>query len=372
MKKIFLSALLVCTLFLTTIYVHGSEQNKSSTDQKLEDVQNQIEDAENKRDEYNEQQENLQNDLEVLNTTLQSLANDINSLEVKISDKQNEIQTISAELEDANKLAESQQEAMMMRIRFMYEQGSTSLLEIILNSDSFFDFLNRVEYVSSITAYDKKKLNEYKQLQVSISEKKQTLQEEETALLSLKDDVKQKQASVNQLILDTQSQIASTQKNLEDLEKQLQEWEAYEKQLEEQKAREDYEKWLALQNSLKEDFTNIDYEIQEGEAYLLAAIIQCEAESEPYIGKIAVGNVVMNRIKSTHFPNTLTGVIYQPGQFSPVASGRLAYRLEAGVNEECIRAATEVLEGKHVIDALFFRTYRGDIDGTIIGTHVFY
>ena len=371
-KKVVLPVLLLCSLCLTSIYVDGSQNNKTSTDEKLEDIQNQIEDAENKLDEYNDQKETLQNDLKELNANLQSLANDINTLEGKIADKQTEIKTISAELDDATKLAESQQETMMARIQFMYEQGNVSLLETLFTSTSFSDFLNRVEYVSYINAYDKKKLEEYQQLQATISETKQVLENEEASLLTLNEDMKQKQSSVNQLILNTQSQIASTDKNLEDLEKQLQEWEAYEKQLEEQKAREDLERWQALQNALKEDFTNIDYQVQEGEAYLLAAIIQCEAEIEPYIGKIAVGNVVMNRIKSSHFPNTLTGVIYQEGQFSPVASGRLAYRLEAGVNDECIQAANEVLNGKHVIDALFFRTYRGIIDGTIIGTHVFY
>ncbi len=55
---------------------------------------------------------------------------------------------------------------------------------------------------------------------------------------------------------------------------------------------------------------------------------QCEAWGEPYDGKLAVGSVIMNRVRSSYFPNTVSGVIYQGGQFSPVASGRLAYRLE--------------------------------------------
>jgi peptidoglycan hydrolase CwlO-like protein len=371
-KKVFLSVLLLCSLFLSTVYVNGSEQDKTSTDQKLENVQDQIEDAENKLDEYNDQKENLQNDLNDLNSNLQSLANDMNALETEIADTQKEIQTISDELADATALALTQQESMATRIQFMYEKGSSSLLETLLGSTSFSDFLNRIEYISYITAYDKAKLEEYQQLQISITEKKQALETEESSLLALQDDMKEKQTSVNQLISNTQSQIASTDKNLADLEQQLTEWEAYEKQLEEQKAQEDLERWQALQNALKEDFTTIDYQVQEGEAYLLAAIIQCEAEIEPYTGKIAVGNVVMNRVKSSHFPNTITGVIYQTNQFSPVASGRLAYRLEAGVNEECIRAANEVLSGKHVIDALFFRMDNGTINGTIIGNHVFY
>lgn len=372
MKKVFLSILLLCTLSLSTIYVDASQNTESTTDEKLEDVQNQIDDAEDKIDEYNDQKDSLEDDLKDLNKNLQSLASDMNELDAKISDKQREIETISAELDAATKLAETQQEAMVSRIQFMYEQGNTSLLVTLLESNSFSDFLRRAEYISYITSYDKEKLEEYQQTQASISEKKQALETEESSLLALKDEMKQKQDSVNKLISNTHSQIASADKKLEDLEDKLKEWEELEKELEEQKAQEDLDKWEDIQNGMDEDFSNIDYDLQEGEAYLLAAIIQCEAEGEPYEGKIAVGNVVMNRVKSTHFPNTITGVIYQNKQFSPVASGRLAYRLEAGVNDECIKAATEVLNGKHITDALFFRMNNGTINGTIIGNHVFY
>ena len=372
LHKVFLSALLLCSLFLSTVYIEGSQNNDRTTDEKLEDVKNQIEDAENQLDEFNNQKDALTNDLENLNNNLQSLANDMNSLESQIANKQEDIQNISADLDTATALAKKQQEDMKTRIQFMYENGTTSLLTTLLESNSFADFLKKAEYISYITSYDNAKLKEYQQTQERIAQAKSDLEAEEDTLHSLKSEMKEKQNSVNNLITNTQSQIASTDKNLEEIEKKLKEMEAYEKQLEEQKAREDYEKWLAIQNSGVEDFTTIDYTLQEGEAYLLAAIIQCEAEGEPYVGKIAVGNVVMNRVKSTHFPNTITGVIYQNKQFSPVASGRLAYRLEAGVNNECIQAANEVLAGKHVSDALFFRMNNGTINGTIIGSHVFY
>ena len=74
---------------------------------------------------------------------------------------------------------------------------------------------------------------------------------------------------------------------------------------------------------------------------LLARLIQCEAGGESYDGKLAVGSVVINRVKSSYFPNSVSGVIYQSGQFSPVASGRLAYRLEAGVDGSCLQAAQD-------------------------------
>ena len=59
----------------------------------------------------------------------------------------------------------------------------------------------------------------------------------------------------------------------------------------------------------------------------MASIINCEAGSEPYQGKLAVGIVVMNRVSSKSFPNSIKGVIYQKGQFSPVRNGSLKKRL---------------------------------------------
>jgi spore germination cell wall hydrolase CwlJ-like protein len=105
---------------------------------------------------------------------------------------------------------------------------------------------------------------------------------------------------------------------------------------------------------------------------LLAAIIQCEADSEPYEGKLAVGSVVMNRVASASFPNTIMQVIYQSGQFSPVASGRFAARLAAGANSTCRQAAQEVLNGNITVSCLYFRTNNGTTSGQIIGSHVFY
>lgn len=379
LKKILPAILLICTLSLTTLYVDGAQKDIDDANNQIDNLQDQIDDAQEELDEYNKQEDALQNELDDLNSNLQSLANDMNGLETQISEKQQEIETTTNELEEATKQAEKQYENMKARIQFMYEHGNTSLLVTLLESNSLSDFLNRTEYVSFITSYDREKLNEFQQLQTDIEQKKEDLESSEASLVAMKEEMKENQNKVSSLINQTQQNIDKTQNeiankndSLENLEEKLAYWEAVEKKLEEEKAKEDLKKWESLQGMGKEDFSNIDYTPQEGEAYLLAAIIQCEAEGEPYLGKIAVGNVVMNRVKSSKFPNTITGVIYQKKQFSPVASGRLAYRLEAGVNDECIRAATEVLNGKHVIDALFFRMNNGTINGTIIGNHVFY
>ena len=112
--------------------------------------------------------------------------------------------------------------------------------------------------------------------------------------------------------------------------------------------------------------------VSESEVYLLACIIDCESEGEPYAGQLAVGSVVLNRVESKYFPDTITGVIYQKNQFSPVASGRLAYMLNRGPTASCMKAAREVLGGNRTVSCLYFRVNTGVISGTVIGHHVFY
>lgn len=97
--------------------------------------------------------------------------------------------------------------------------------------------------------------------------------------------------------------------------------------------------------------------INDEDAYLLAQIINAEAKGEPYNGKVAVGNVVMNRVNHPDFPDTIKGVIFQKGQFSPVTSGSIYNK----PSDESIKAAEEVLNGKQIVgeQALYF--YNPDI-----------
>ena len=106
------------------------------------------------------------------------------------------------------------------------------------------------------------------------------------------------------------------------------------------RAKEDAARLAAIKEQEKEDTSTVVYVPTDSDQYLLGAIIQCEAGGESYDGKLAVGSVVINRVKSSYFPNSVSGVIYQSGQFSPVASGRLAYRLEAGVDGSCLQAVS--------------------------------
>lgn len=105
---------------------------------------------------------------------------------------------------------------------------------------------------------------------------------------------------------------------------------------------------------------------------LLGALIQCEAGGECYEGQVAVGAVVMNRLRRG-YAGSIYGVIYQSGQFSPASSGALANVLANGVNGSCLSAAQEAINGAdNVGGATQFRSASSGQAGIVIGNHVFY
>ncbi len=105
---------------------------------------------------------------------------------------------------------------------------------------------------------------------------------------------------------------------------------------------------------------------------LLAALIQCEAACQPYEGQVAVGAVVMNRVNSGAYPNTIAGVIYASGQFTPTRSNRVETLAVNGVNDSCLQAARAAMAGESPVGgALHFRR-AGNHDGIVIGDHVFW
>lgn len=109
-----------------------------------------------------------------------------------------------------------------------------------------------------------------------------------------------------------------------------------------------------------------------GDQNLLAAIIYCEAGNQPYEGQVAVGAVILNRVRSSVYPNTISEVIYQSGQFGPAMTGLLDQALANGsVPQSCYQAAADALAGVNPIgDAMYFGD--GNNTGILIGGHWFH
>lgn len=106
---------------------------------------------------------------------------------------------------------------------------------------------------------------------------------------------------------------------------------------------------------------------------LLAAIIQCEAGNEVYEGQLAVGAVVMNRVRSGGYPGTVHDVIYQKSQFPPAGAGSVANVTAKGPKQSCLQAAQEALNGTdNTGGATCFRRASSGHAGVVIGNHVFY
>ena len=123
----------------------------------------------------------------------------------------------------------------------------------------------------------------------------------------------------------------------------------------------------------EEDEEEFDYTVYS-DLELMAAMIHREADGEPWEGKVAVGNVIMNRIASSRYPDTMLGVLSQAYQFSPWGTEKYKSALVNGVDAECWAAAEAAYYGTedYVDGLLHFRTASSGYSGLIIGNHVFY
>ena len=119
------------------------------------------------------------------------------------------------------------------------------------------------------------------------------------------------------------------------------------------------------------DYTEETASYSEDDLDLMAGIIYCEAGNQSYDGMVAVGAVVMNRVNNDSFPDSVSDVIYQEGQFTPASSGDLSSAMSNGIPSECYEAAAAALNGENPVgSALYFNTGSGS--GVQIGDHQFY
>lgn len=344
---------------------------KEETESDLNETQQELE-------ELNQQEGALRGELSSLNSRLQEVGDRLGELEGRIEKKEAEIETAQEELEEAKATEEWQYECMKKRIQFMYESRDYVMMEMLFASASFSDFLNRNDYIEQISAYDRRKLEEYRAVKEQVIEKEARLAAEKKELDEYKAQVEEEKSRVSELVRQTVDSLAG---KADEIAMAEQEALAYEQRIKEQeediaqlqaKLEEEIRlSRLAAQSSWR-DISEVSF--AEGDRYLLANLIYCEAGGEDYAGQVGVGAVVVNRVLSSVFPDSVVGVIYQSGQFSPVASGRLAAALaENKATEKCYQAADAAMRGEtNVGNCVFFRTPIPGLTGISIGGHIFY
>lgn len=324
------------------------------------------------------EQSALQKRLSELNVELATVSEHLTNLEQQIVEKEADIAVTQQNLADAKALESWQYECMEKRIRYTYERRSESWFTKLLGAGGFAKLLNMSTYVESIVSYDDRMLEELIANREFIESEEARLEKEKLELDILKINAQAEKSKVNELISDVSESIADYADQIADAEAAALEYEKELKKLEEnldylkKKLAQEIALSQAAANATWRDISQVSF--AEGDRYLLANLIYCEAGGEPYEGQVAVGAVVMNRVMSSKFPDTVVGVIYQKRQFSPVASGRLELALAANkATPSCYKAADEAMAGvTNVGNCLFFRTPIEGLTGISIGGHIFY
>lgn len=300
----------------------------------------------------------------------------------------------------------------------MYETPQDSFLTLLLKDFSIAEILNRVDNAAKIQEYDRAQLESFKEAAEEIELQKEELEMAKEELETLIAKAKEKQAQVAALQKQTSksissylNRIAAAEAEIGDTEEALKaKSEALKKLYAQAQAEEEAERRRQAEEearklqeaidsgSIKAEDPGIVYgelNLTQEEMDMLTAMIYCESRGEPYEGQLAVGHVIINRVRSSKFPNSLESVLRQYKQFEPAGSGRFdivltAYRedipgvIGEGEWASCRQAANACVNGEsNVGESLFFRTYApvpqlaenlsaSEVPYWIIGNHIFY
>lgn len=316
----------------------------------------------------------LQGELNSLNSELASLSNELDTTSAQIETLAADVEKAKLDLAAAQLNEEAQYDSMKTRIKFMYEGGNISLLEILFSSEDMTDFLNKAEYVTSISEYDREMLDELRAIRNDIEKKQSDLESQQDELSELKDELTEKQENLN-------AKISSTSGQLADYSAQLERARAAEAALAAAQNNE-------ISGSISENggegnqangngggtISGPSIPANTTDVALLAAIIQCEAGNNSE-GMLAVATVILNRVSSPLFPNNIRDVVYQRNQFSPVSNGSLNAVLSSGPSSSAYSVAQSAIGGaRHgsVSGCLYFNAAWTGRPGINVGGNVFW
>ena len=323
------------------------------------------------------QTSSLENELQGINEDILALSDEISTTEMQVEMLNGEIARTSDELADAKANEEKQYEDMKARIKYMYEHGNATLLELLFSAENMSDFLNKADFIENLSEYDRNALNELQNIHQQIEDEQKTLETQQASLTDLQSQLQTQQDQLQAKADATSTDLADVQAKL----RQAKDEEAARIAAEEEarkQAAEDAAASVGNGSGGGYDDSVINgggIDASTDDVTLLAAIIQCEAY-QTYDALLAVATVIMNRVESPRFPNTISGVVYASGQFEPVWTGRLDAVLQAGPTSLSMQVAQDAINGSRlaaVSDCYYFLYAHGsNRDGIIIGDNVFF
>ena len=158
---------------------------------------------------------NLQSQLEGINQDLVTISNEIAETEVKIEESNNEVFRLEASLQISRNNEEVQYANMKTRIKYMYENGSDTLLSMVCEAKSMGEFLNRVDFIQNITKYDKDMLENMVKVREGIEEQEAELKSRQQELLDLQSQLDSEQAALQAKAEETSTDLATVNAQLE-------------------------------------------------------------------------------------------------------------------------------------------------------------
>ena len=311
------------------------------------------------------QSSDLEIELQGINEEIVALSEEISTTQMQVEILNGEIARTSDALAEAEANEQEQYEAMKTRIKYMYEHGNATLLEMLFSAEDMTDFLNKADFIENLSEYDRSALDSLKEIHQQIEDQNATLETQQASLTDLQEELTAKQAAL-------QAEAEATSTDLADVRARLQQARA------EEAARLAEEAASINNGSGGYDNSIINgggIEVSADDLTLLAAIIQCEARQD-YDSLLAVATVIMNRVESPRFPNSISGVIYANGQFEPVWTGRLQAVINSGPTDLSYQVAQDAINGARlaaVADCYFF-LYAGSTNrpGINIGGNLFF
>ena len=341
-------------------------------------------DADTLAEGYKNTAEALMKEIQEVNNRIVETSGRIESLSLSIAQLDKDIEEADKEVFETEDALVAERNALGETLQLIYESsvGDNSMAMVVF-TDNMEDYLNRGEYVRAVSAYSDSKMQSIRLLlkeKTAKSEELQNLKVERQAELEKYENVQgELNEEINELrtlVKDAEEKAEKAEELSNELAKKVAELEAYERQVLGGRSYTGDMSGVNFSGNGSTYYYVDPYPYTESQLYLLAGIIQCEAGGYSYPGMIAVGSVIMNRVTSPNFANTIEGVIYAKNQFEPAGNGRLAAVLAQGPVEACHQAAKEVLEGKRNVPNYYFKAdwyaEAHGIPGVNIGGNVFH
>lgn len=201
------------------------EQIKKAEAEKKK-LQNSLADVKSIKKKLEQEKSDLKKYVKQLDNELTVLQENINSLNLQIAEKESEILQTEEELKEAKQIEEDQYDAMVERIRFMYEQGESSYINIIFSGESIGNIMNAVEYMEQVSAYDRRQLDEFIMNREYIELCEEQLKLEKEVLSDTKAGIEEEEKAMEELIAQKEQTIREYDSDINNKEKAIREYEA--------------------------------------------------------------------------------------------------------------------------------------------------